>query len=84
MCARQEQELAIEKNDRVESVPLDVYGLENLTAVTKINLPAHYVCVLIMSDPWLCVDMKKQGSLLTQIITQSHVVQMTNIGRMDL
>ena len=32
---------------------LDVYGLENLTTVTKINLRAHYVCVLIMSDPWL-------------------------------
>ena len=36
-----------------ESAPLDVYSLENLTTVTKINLRAHYVCVLIMSDPWL-------------------------------
>ena len=34
------------KNDRVVSPPLDVYGLKNLTTVT-------YVCVLIMSDPWL-------------------------------
>ena len=36
MCVhvRQKQELAIEKkNDRVESAPSDVYGLENLTTV---------------------------------------------------
>ena len=43
--ARQKQELAIKENDRVASVPLDVYGLENLTSVTKINLRAHDVCL---------------------------------------
>ena len=47
VCARdRSKNLQSKKIDRVESAPLDVYGLENHTTVT-------YVCVLIMSDPWL-------------------------------
>ena len=38
--------LQSKKIDRVESAPIDVYGLENLTTVT-------YVCMLIMPEPWL-------------------------------
>ena len=53
MCARQATTCNRKKIDRVESAPLDVYGLENLTNVIKIILRAYYVCVLIMSDPLL-------------------------------
>ena len=54
MCAPDiSKNLQSKKIDRVESKPLDVYGLENLTTVTKINLRARYACMLIMSDPWL-------------------------------
>ena len=44
--------LQTKKINRVESTPLEGYGLENLTTVTKINLHAFYVCMLIMCDPW--------------------------------
>ena len=85
VCARdRSKNLQSKKIDRVEIAPLDHYGLENLTTVTKINLRAHYVCVLIMSDPWLSCRHEETRVLATQSITQSHVVQMTNIGRMDL
>ena len=43
MCVRARDRS--KKIDRVESAPLDVYGLENLTTVTKINSRAHYVCM---------------------------------------
>ena len=46
VCARdRSKNLQSKRNDRVEIAPLDLYGLENLTTVTKINLRAHYVCV---------------------------------------
>ena len=54
VCMRdRSKNLQSKKIDRVESAPLDVYGLGNLATVTKINLHTHYVCVFIMSDPWL-------------------------------
>ena len=47
------KELAVEKkNDGVESAPLEAYWLD-FTTVTKISLRSHYVCILIMPDPWL-------------------------------
>ena len=65
-CApRQKQRTSSrKKNDGVETVPLDVYGLENLTTVTKINLRAHYVCCSLCLIRGEAVGIKKQGSVL--------------------
>ena len=52
-CAIEARTCNRKKNDKVESAPLDVYGIGNLATVTKINLHTHYVRVFIMSDPWL-------------------------------
>ena len=73
VCARDRSKNLQSKNlDRVESAPLDVYGLENLTTVTKINLRAHNVCVLIMSDPWLsCWHEETRGLATTKHNTVS-------------
>ena len=67
MCARDRSKnlQSKKKIDMVESAPLDVYGIENLTTVTKINLRAHYVCVFIMSDPWLSCRREETRVLTT-------------------